>query len=115
MRVIHKNKSSQKEKYKSPSAVYQELLTKIEHKKKRTETIENKRKFSISVVDKFYKKLVKVLHPDTVISEEEKKLKHDLMIQLGEAKKTNDVLIIIDLYKLKARYSYEYAWGLDSL
>ena len=49
-------------------------------------------------VNKMYKKIAKILHPDTELEAEEKERKHHLMSTLVSAKKENDILTIMEMY-----------------
>ena len=68
------------------------------HKAKKEEDLKDKKIFKESSIDKIYKKLAKVFHPDLTTDEEEKKKRHELMSQLSEAKKNHDLLWIIEKY-----------------
>ncbi|MFZ1874249.1 MAG: hypothetical protein WAU54_15950 [Chania sp.] len=55
--------------------------------------------FSASAANRMYKKLAMLFHPDREMDESAKQEKHDLMIQLAQAKKTQDIWTIISLYQ----------------
>jgi hypothetical protein len=55
--------------------------------------------FSASAANRMYKKLAILFHPDREMDESAKPEKHDLMIQLAQAKKTQDIWTIISLYQ----------------
>ncbi|CAI1627226.1 Uncharacterised protein [Serratia quinivorans] len=54
--------------------------------------------FSTSAVNHMYKRLAILFHPDREIDEAAKKDKHDLMVQLAQAKKNHDIWTILNLY-----------------
>ncbi|TNH43954.1 hypothetical protein [Photorhabdus luminescens] len=54
--------------------------------------------FKSQEVSQMYRKIAKVLHPDREQDLDEKKKKNQLMVQLSQAKKDNDVWTIINMY-----------------
>ncbi len=46
-----------------------------------------------------YKKLASILHPDREKDPEEKKRKHDLMVELSTARKNHDIGSIFEMYR----------------
>lgn len=54
--------------------------------------------FSSSAANRMYKRLAILFHPDREMDETSKKEKHDLMVQLAQAKKNHDVWTILSLY-----------------
>ncbi|MBS9431244.1 hypothetical protein [Photorhabdus hainanensis] len=54
--------------------------------------------FKSQEVSQMYRKIAKLLHPDREQDLDEKKKKNQLMVQLSQAKKDNDVWTIINMY-----------------
>ncbi|MBV8042713.1 hypothetical protein [Pluralibacter sp.] len=55
--------------------------------------------FSDSVIKTMYKRLASALHPDKEMNEASRKEKHDLMVQLTQARKDHDVWTIFEMYQ----------------
>lgn len=55
--------------------------------------------FSKKTLNKLYKKLAQKLHPDRAASNLDREKKHELMMQLSEAKRSQDIFTLFTLYQ----------------
>lgn len=89
---------SYKEKIQDYFAQEQQKKNQESNTKDKEENLEQKKLLNNTSINRLYKKLAKILHPDLEIDENKKEEKNKLMSKVVTAKNENDIITLLQIY-----------------